>query len=355
MLRKDREGQKENGHGAGGVLIYIKNHIKVIERKEFQNENFKESLWCDIYIGKFKLLLGVCYRPPNFKEDTGLNEILYKASKEFMLVMGDFNYHINWNTLEGERPEDINFINVTNDNFLFQHITDPTRGKNTLDLILTTDENLVEGLTVGEHFGTSDHQVVRWNIYLDNEDLKKENLDSKNFFKADYDKIRNELEKTNLAKKIESANVEEAWAIIKKELNLVVDKYIPSRGRTQKRQPWLTKEVIKCKRAKYKAWKKLREMTKINSGEEEERELKDLKQKYQKQRNASNRINKKALLEYENKLAKNVKSDSKSFFRYVRCKQKVRDKIGPLQNSEGQTVDSVEETTNILNIYFSFY
>ena len=62
----------------------------------------------------------------NCKEDTGLYEILNKAIKEFILVMGDFNYHINWNSL-GERSEDINFVNVTKDNFCtFVFITVPT-------------------------------------------------------------------------------------------------------------------------------------------------------------------------------------------------------------------------------------
>ena len=38
------------------------------------------------------------------------------------------------------------------------------------------DDNLVEDITIGEHFGTSDQQVVRWNIYFEKEDLKKESM-----------------------------------------------------------------------------------------------------------------------------------------------------------------------------------
>ena len=33
--------------------------------------------------------------------------------------------------------------------------------KNVLDLILTTEENMVENLAVGEPSGTSDHQIIR--------------------------------------------------------------------------------------------------------------------------------------------------------------------------------------------------
>ena len=35
---------------------------------------------------------------------------------------------------------------------------------------------------------------------------------------------------------------------------------------------------------------------------------------------------------FDNKLAGNKKNDSKSFYAYVRSKQKVQDKVGPLEN-----------------------
>ncbi len=38
---------------------------------------------------------------------------------------------------------------------------------------------------------------------------------------------------------------------------------------------------------------------------------------------------------YEHKLAQNIKSDSQSFYAYVRSKQNVRDKVGPLKDNVG--------------------
>ena len=40
---------------------------------------------------------------------------------------------------------------------------------------------------------------------------------------------------------------------------------------------------------------------------------------------------------FEHKLAQNIKSDSKSFYAYVRSKQNVRDRVGPLEDSAGNT------------------
>ena len=36
--------------------------------------------------------------------------------------------------------------------------------ENILDLVFTSDENMIEKLCVGEHLGTSDHQIIRWNM-----------------------------------------------------------------------------------------------------------------------------------------------------------------------------------------------
>ena len=38
------------------------------------------------------------------------------------------------------------------------------------------------------------------------------------------------------------------------------------------------------------------------------------------------------------KLAFNIKHDSKSFYAYVRSKQKVQDKVGPLEDSDGNII-----------------
>ena len=41
---------------------------------------------------------------------------------------------------------------------------------------------------------------------------------------------------------------------------------------------------------------------------------------------------------YEQKLACNIKNDSKSFYPYVRSKQNIQDKVGPLEDSAGNII-----------------
>src|SRR6218665_3741652 len=71
LFIKDRENlQRTEGHGAGGVLLYVKSSFNAVEGWDMCNETFKESVWCEIQLKKSKLLVGVCYRVPDATEET---------------------------------------------------------------------------------------------------------------------------------------------------------------------------------------------------------------------------------------------------------------------------------------------
>ena len=55
----------------------------------------------------------------------------------------------------------------------------------------------------------------------------------------------------------------------------------------------------------------------------------------------------------EKKLAGNKKNYSKSFYAYVRSKQKVRDTVGPLEDINGNTISDAFQMAEVLNEYFS--
>ena len=56
---------------------------------------------------------------------------------------------------------------------------------------------------------------------------------------------------------------------------------------------------------------------------------------------------------FEIKLADNIKNDSRSFYVYVRSKQKVRDKVRPLENNRGNIISDGFQMVEVLNEYFS--
>ncbi len=93
-------------------------------------------------------------------------------------ILGDFNLpHIDWATLSGTEIESHRMIEFLEENYLSQMVSEPTRQNNILDLVITkakrilqltvvitTQDNLVSNVTVGEHFGSCDHKLVRIDI-----------------------------------------------------------------------------------------------------------------------------------------------------------------------------------------------
>jgi hypothetical protein len=142
-------------------------------------------------------------------------------------------------------------------------VTENTRGENILDLILTTDKYLIDNVRVGEPFGTSDHNVVRFSINISKEKFYNNNA-MPNYFKANYDEIRNfinesYIEENSNETENENSNecdIEEYWKKFSVTLEIAKKNFIPVKSIGIKKSLWVTKKVVKLRRAKNKAWKK---------------------------------------------------------------------------------------------------
>ena len=77
-----------------------------------------------------------------------------------------------------------------------------------------------------------------------------------NYFRANYEEIRNDLLLVNWDSLLISNNVEENWMLFKSELSKAKQKIKTCRVRKQTKSKWVTRNVIKCSRAKRKAWDK---------------------------------------------------------------------------------------------------
>ena len=75
--------------------------------------------------------------------------------------------------------------------------------------------------------------------------------------------------------------------------------------------------------------------------------------KYKEALNAATTEIRQSKRSYEQKLACNIKNDSKSFYAYVRSKQNVQDKVGPLEDSAGNIISQRFLMAEDLNGYFS--
>ena len=135
-------------------MLYFKEHIQIYEIQNEAEAGFSEAIWCNLESQGSKIIVGVVYRCPSIR----LHKVITHASRGECLIMGDFNHpDIRWNSLDSSN-ESAKFLLLVQNCFLPQHVLEPTRGDNVLDLILSSNKELVDNVTVVEPLGTSDHR-----------------------------------------------------------------------------------------------------------------------------------------------------------------------------------------------------
>ncbi|CAC5385682.1 unnamed protein product [Mytilus coruscus] len=104
-----------------------------------------------------------------------------------ILIMGDYNFpEINWDSWnspgDSRESNKYKFLENLQENFLFQHVTRPTRWRgtntpHTLDLILTNEEQMISNLEYQSPLGKSDHCTMKFdfNCYTNIKKKAKEN------------------------------------------------------------------------------------------------------------------------------------------------------------------------------------
>src|SRR6218665_192930 len=136
-------------------------------------------------------------------------------------------------------------------------------------------------------------------------------------------------------------------------MRAIFEKNIPNHKRTNKRRPWVTREVQK-KKGKEQSLEEIsqtEEDTRDGLSCENEAKLESLNRNYVNKRNICNGANKAAMRNFEQKLSRNVKEDIKSFYNYARSMQKRKERVGPLKRDDGreEVIVDDEEAAEVLN------
>ena len=135
----------------------------------------------------------------------------------------------------------------------------------------------------------------------------------------------------------------ECWNILRGEIDSAIDGYVPMKkqGKRSKKKH-LSKEAFRKIRHKQNMWRVYK-----HTGKDEDYEV------YKEALNAATNEVRKTKRKFELRLAQNIKSDSKSFYAYVRSKQNVRDKVGPLEDNAGDIIIEGFLMAEELNMHFS--
>ena len=135
----------------------------------------------------------------------------------------------------------------------------------------------------------------------------------------------------------------ECWNILKYEFESIIDKFVPLKKQGKRsRKKHLSKEAIRRIVFKQTMWRVYRRTRKDEDYAN-----------YKEALNLATTEIRKSKRTFEQKLAGNIKNYSKSFYAYVRSKQKVRDKVGPRKNNSGNIISDGFQMAEVLNEYFS--
>jgi len=89
-----------------------------------------------------------------------LFKVINIASQGKVLIMADFNYpRLNWDTYECDSNVE-NLRDLLLDTYLCQHVREPIKESHILDLVISSDENMVTEVEVLDHLGNTDHNII---------------------------------------------------------------------------------------------------------------------------------------------------------------------------------------------------
>ncbi|GAB0186348.1 mitochondrial enolase superfamily member 1 [Grus japonensis] len=340
LFRKDRQGRR-----GGGVALYINDQLECMELHLGMDEEPTESLWVRIKgsTGAGDIIAGVCYRPPD--QGDRADETLYRqigtaSRSQALVLMGDFSHpDICWRDNAAERKQSRKFLECVHDNFLLQVIEEPTRRGAMLDLILTNKEGLVGDVKLKGSLGCCDHEMVEFRI-LRAARRAHSKLITLAFRRAGFGLFRDLLGRIPWDKALGGRGAQDSWLIFKHHLLQAQEQCIPTKRKSSKntkRPPWMNKGKVKQKKEAYRGWKQ------GQVAWEEYRET---------VRAAREQVRKaKALIEII--LARDVKDNKKSFYRYVSEKRRMRENGGPLWNETGDRVTQDMEKAEVVNDSFA--
>ncbi|GAB0209359.1 hypothetical protein GRJ2_003401600 [Grus japonensis] len=343
LFRKDRQGRR-----GGGVALYVNDQLECMELHLGMDEEPTKSLWVRIKgrAGAGDIIVGVCYRPPD--QGDRADEALYRqigaaSCSQALVLMGAFNHpDICWRDNTAGHKQSRKFLECIEDIFLLQVTEEPMRRGAVLDLVVTNKEGLVGDVKLKGSLGCSDHKMVEFKI-LRAARRAHSKLTTLDFRRADFGLFRDLLGRIPWDKALDGRGAQDSWLIFKGHLLQAQEQCIPTKrksGKNTQRPAWMNKELlgkVKQKKEAYRGWKQ------GQVAWEEYRET---------VRAARDQVRKaKALIEIS--LARDVKGNKKSFYRYVSDKRRTRENVGPLQNETGDLVTQDMEKAEVLNDFFA--
>lgn len=335
MFKRDRIGR-----AGGGVMVYARHHLTPVL---VPNVSQFEIIGAELRGLEFPLQILVVYRPPKSLRDSDL--ALYGVLTDMLqdkpsILVGDFNCLVNWD-LGIAAGEGLRLLDFSNDNFLSQMVRHPTRGDRVLDLVFTSDEDLITEVVVDEGLANSDHRMVSCRVTVSSPPEAPTFRRKLNLRRANY---RSFVLKLRELAPFDLLSVEETWTAFRSSYLAIQDACIPRKrvGGTAKMNPrWFTSAIGRAIRERRRLYRSAKELP----SPETERLL-------TVQRRVVKRMVRRAKVAEEHRVALACRENPKEFFGFVNS-YKPRVPLGPVLDNDGALVTSSVGIAREFNEYFS--
>ena len=341
--------------GIRGICIYVKKTHRVAEFV-FKDSSYKEQLWVQMTLpGSDKLLLGCTYRSPSGLEEESVQELgeLFRlacnSSFSHVVITGDFNLpQIDWKLgLTCAPPTHCShaFMELVNDCFLYQHVTQPTRFRpgstpHVLDLVFSNEEGMIKNLEFLPGLCSSDHVVLQFQLVCCTPATEPAEH-RPNFNKGNYRLLNERLGAVNWG--FEQSHAPEAiYSCIKGTLSSLSRACIPlTKPRVSNRSLYINREAMKLKKRKRSLWVQY-----MRSGNIIDHV------RFTRARNRLRTLTRKLRADFERKLARDLRNNPKGFWRYAGSRLRTRTTVEDLQAEDGTVARDDNTKANLLNQYF---
>ena len=358
VLRYDRTISR-----GGGICVFIRNCYELHEVNLSAYSSCLELICFDMYCATVKYRFFVAYRPT---ASSPVYDVITEADYMTSLVncfeinnnacgptfiMGDFNCpNINWKNNLASDDIQARLCNFALCNGYTQCVTEPTRLKSLLDILLTNDPILVSDVKLDMPFSTSDHCVLAFDMLLEIEQPQSSQQCYRKYMwsKADYNAMSLYLNSVAWTDML-TVNFapDDVWNSFCNVLNTAIDMYVPyvdvdNSGTSRsniKKYPRHIQALFARKRCLWRLTKRQPDNIAIVSS-------------YRAAAIECRRVVRNFEIEKEKVIIES--RNAGTFFKYVNRKLRTcSSRIGILRDENGSTVVTDDEKANLFNSYFN--
>jgi hypothetical protein len=328
------------------------------------------------YFEAVKTLIVVIYRPPDSstesfsklldKLDEKLNR-MYSDCIPDIYIVGDFNLPMmKWDscsTTEARNQDQDKFLDFVDRHFLIQMITEPTRGDNVLDLVLTNRPHYIVESNVSDTL-LSDHRLVEVVLGFNITNLtpctpeitEPFTFRSVDYHKCDFESVNNSLFEINWARLQELCENDTDGSMFLELFRLTVLQLTlkfspPKHGPSSPgpRKSHRMKEIYTMKRHRRKLNAQIADLKQRNPSSSKLQKLSSEVNllAYTIQDFIINELNSK-----EAKAVSTIKSNPKYFYSYAKKFSKTKSTISPLRDEHDTLTNDPQEKAELLQAQY---